>query len=239
MAKIKLRETEFSLALLPPKGKEGWARTAISLRNEYIDYEDEGEYLTTVDVEELLTSLSRLLAGGYERAYSLSLETMGLAVDMYPPTGERPLSREERREKDCVVALRILMRSKDKQRFLDGIHTLLLHRAEVEKLTRGLREEYRENYPNLIGEGKYRFVGVSPRGLEGCNYPYFDESGEVKAGEYVWVRMGRRQIEQVVYVDSVRAYDKETAPYSPYTSKKVLRKATAQEIESYLKEWKK
>ncbi len=242
MAKIALRETQFSLTLLPPKaGEEGWATTAISLRNEYIAYEDVGEYLSVIDVEELLTALSRFLAGGYRRAYSLSLESAGVALDMYPPTNRnRTLSREERREEDCVVALRLLLRSKDKKRFLDGVHTLLLHRREIEDFAAALRREYREYYaPLLSTTGEYSFVGVSPRGLEGCNYLYLDESREIKAGDYVWVRMGRRQIEQVVYVDSVRAYEKEDAPYAPQTSKKVLRKATQEEIEGYLKEWKK
>ncbi len=242
MAKIDREGARFSFTLLPPKAEnEGWATTAITLQNEYIDYTDEGEYLSVADVEELGVRLSRLLAGAYEREYSLSLENAGLAVDMYPPTENgRVLSREKRRERDCAVAFRLLMRSKDKKRFLGGVHTLLAHRKEVEEFVKQLREEYRENYLHLVrGRGKYRFVGVSPRGMEGCNYQYLDESGEVKAGDYVWVRMGRRQIEQVVYVDSVRDYDEEDAPFNPRTVKKVLRKATEKEIKGYLKEWKK
>ncbi len=242
MATVDREGTRFFLALLPPKaGDKGWATTAIALQNEYIDYTDEGEYLSVADVEELGICLSRLLAGAYEREYSLSLDNAGLAVDMYPPTEKgRTLSREERRERDCIVAFRLLLRSKDKKRFLDGVHTLLAHREEVEEFVKQLREEYRENYLHLVhGRGKYHFVGVSPRGMEGCNYQYLDESGEVKAGDYVWVRMGRRQIEQVVYVDSVRNYDEEDAPFNPQTVKRVLRRATEEEIKAYLKEWKK
>ncbi len=242
MATLSKQGARFSFTLLPPKaGEKGWATTAIALQNEYIDYKDEGEYLSIADVEELGICLSRLLAGAYEREYSLSLDNAGLAVDMYPPTENgRILSREERREKDCTVAVRLLMRSKDKKRFLGGVHTLLVHRKDVEEFVKELREEYRENYLHLVhGSGKYHFVGVSPRGMEGCNYQYLDESGEVKSGDYVWVRMGRRQIEQVVYVDSVRDYDEEDAPFNPRTVKRVLRKATKEEIKAYLKEWKK
>ncbi len=242
MATVVGQGTELRFILLPPKaGEKGWATTKITLQNEYISYADEGEYLSVTDVEELGVALSRLLAGAYEREYSLTLDGAGLAVDMYPPMENgRTLSREARREKDCVVAFRLLLRSKDKKKFLDGVHTLLAHRERVEAFVKELREEYRQNYlPLLRGRGKYHFVGVSPRGMEGCNYQYLDESGEVQIGDYVWVRMGRRQILQVVYVDSVRDYDEEDAPYNPRTVKKVLRKATEEETQAYLKEWKK
>ena len=78
--------------------------------------------------------------------------------------------------------------------------------------------------------GKYAFAGVSPLGAEGCNYWYLDESKALKKGDYVWVRMGRHDLEQIVYVDDVRYYDEETAPYEPERVKKVLRKATDDEL---------
>ncbi len=237
MATVGGEGDAFTLALLfPQKGEKGWATTKVALQNEYISYEDTGEYLSIVDVEELITTLSRLLAGAYEREYSVALDRAGLAFDLYPPKG----SRKERREKDCVAAVRILMRSKDKKSFLNGVHTTLLHRKEIEAFVSALRQEFEKNYRHLVhGSGKYHFVGVSPRGMEGCNYLYLDESGQVESGDYVWVRMGRRQIEQVAYVDSVRAYTEEDAPYNPQTVKRILRIATRKEIKEYLKEWKK
>ena len=51
--------------------------------------------------------------------------------------------------------------------------------------------------------------------------------------------MGRRNIEQVVYVDSVKYFEEENAPYSPQRVKQVLRKATKEEIERAILEWKK
>ena len=87
----------------------------------------------------------------------------------------------------------------------------------------------------IHGSGKHVFVGVSPRGYTGCNYWYLDPSDSIVAGDYVWVRMGRHNTEQVVYVDSVRRFDEQTAPYDPSAVKQVLRKATEKEIKKFLK----
>ncbi len=242
MATVKLQGTKFTLTLLPPKqGEREWATTLLALENEYISYRDEGKYASVVAMEELIIAFSRLLAGVYEREHTVALDRMGLAVDAYAYTEKgKPVSRELRREKDCVAAIRLLMRSKDKRAFLEGVHTLLLHREQIETLVDGLQTEFNAHYASLlVGEEKYRFVGVSPRGYRGCNYLYYDESGTVDAGDYVWVRMGKRQIEQVVYADSVRTYKLEDAPYNPQTVKKVLRKATQAEIDAYLAEYEK
>ncbi len=241
MATVSLRGTQLTFSLIPPDQDEReWATTYLLVENERFSYEDTGKYSSIADIEELIISLSRLLAGGYEREYSISLDGLGIAVDLYAPMQNgRPLSRDERQESDCVAAIRLLMRSTDKSKFLDGVYTLLLHRRQIEVLVEGLRSEYNEYYaPLTIGKGQYRFVGVSPRGYKGCNYLYYDESGEMNVGDYAWVRMGRRQIEQVVYVDSVRTYSAEDAPYDPQTVKKILRKATKEEIAAYLAEWK-
>ncbi len=241
MASILIQGTRFSFTLLPPKeGETEWANIAVSLQNDWISYADEGEHVSIADAEELVTALSRLLAGGYERSYSLALERAKITFELYPYRREngQAVSREERRKKDCVVAVRMLLRSKDKKQFLGGVHTLLLHREELAPFAEELRKEYQENYLQRIpGTGKHRFVGVSPRGFKGCNYLYLDEKEEAVVGEYAWVRMGRRQIEQVVYVDSARCYTAEDAPYNPRTSRKILRKATAEEVAAAQKEW--
>ncbi len=235
MASISLQGTEFSLSLLPVKKWDGHsARVKISVRNEYVSYEDEGNLFSVEEAERFLVSASRLLAGGYEREYSLSFEDAGIAVDFYAYTEDgRPVSRAERREKDCVAAIRFLMRSQDESSFLGGVYSLLLHREEIEKFTSLLWEEFAKNYAQRVhGWGKYRFAGVSPLGYTGCNYLYFDPRKLAKEGGYVWVRMGRHETEQIVFVDSVRKYGDEDVPYDPQTVKRVLRAATKEEIES-------
>ncbi len=206
--------------------------TRIAVENEYLAYEDEGEWIDFEELDAFLTAASRLLAGGYPKEYSLTLERAGIAADFYAYTEDgKPVSRTERREKDCVLALRLLMRSKRKKQFLDGVYTLLLHRKEIEALVAGLRAELSEKGVQRIpGRGKYRFAGVSPLGYTGCAYLYYDEKGEVNAGDYAWVRMGRHDTLQIVYVDSVRYFDVADAPYNPKTVKRILRKAAAEEI---------
>ncbi len=208
-------------------------RIKVAVGNERISYADEGDYVTVEEWESLLTSLSRLLAGGYERECSLSFERAGMAVDLYAYTKNGYVAtREERRREDCVAAFRLLLRSKDKKRFLGGVYSLLLHRKDIEDFVEALRAEYEKNCSSLLrrGKGEYLFVGVSPLGYKGCNYWYLDPSKSVRKGDYVWVRMGRHNLEQIVYVDSVRLFDEETAPFSPARVKQVLRKATEEEV---------
>ncbi len=240
MASVETQGTTFSFTVCPPKREREWALCELSIKNEFINYTYKGKELTIGQLEELLVSLSRLLAGAYEREYALSFERAGLAVDMYPYTmAGYAVSRDTRQKEDCVAAVRLLMRSKKKM-LLGGVYTVLLHRAELEEFMDELWGEYYEYYADRMqGSGRYRFVGVSPRGRKGCNYLYLDETEEnFKVGEYAWVRMGRRLIEQVVHIDSVRYYDEENAPYNPHTVKCILRRATAEEIKAYLKAWK-
>ena len=130
------------------------------------------------------------------------------------------------------MAIRLLMRSKDKKRLFGGVYSFLFHREDIEYFSSKLREEFDEAFAHLIpGRGKHLFVGVSPRGYTGCNYWYLDPTGKVQAGDYVWVRMGRRDTEQIVYVDSVRRFQDDYAPYDPAKVKQVIRKATKEELE--------
>ena len=142
----------------------------------------------------------------------------------------REVSREERQQNDCLMLLRFLMRSGDNKRFLDGVHTLVLHREEIAKFADELRRSFDEIYARHVhGRGKYQFVGVSPLGFHGCNYWYLDTKEEVNAGDYVWVTMGKHNREQIVLVDSVRRCNDDTAPYDPLRVKRILRKATEEE----------
>ncbi len=232
MATLYAQGTKFSFTPLPLQKSDGFARVEICLENERLSYREVEERISLDEVENLLFSISRLLAGGYGSEYSLSFERAGLAVDLYPPDEKgRALSREERRKGDSMMAVRLLMYSKDKTEFLGGVYSIYFHKNEIEKFVCALRKEYDENYAHLVhGMGEYLFVGVSPLGYEGCNYWYLDTSKEIKAGDYVWAKMGRHNREQVLYVDSARAFTEETAPYPPNTVKRILRKATAREV---------
>jgi hypothetical protein len=61
----------------------------------------------------------------------------------------------------------------------------------------------------------------------------------VQDGDYVWLKMGRRKIEQIAYVDSVRRADENDAPYPLAQVKKIIRKATKEEVEEWKTEWQK
>ena len=233
MAKIELRGTTFTFALLPLKLFRGdfWARTEIAIHNDVISYKQLEKRITAEEVEEWIFCMFRLLAGAYKKEYTLTFENVGFAVDFYAYTKDGvEVSREERRKEDCVMAIRMLMRGKNGA-YLDGVYTLLLHRKEIEKFASELREEFNEIFHKRVkGSGNYMFVGVSPLGYKGCNYWYIDFEKTVKAGDYVWVEMGSHNKEQVVYVDSVRYFTEQSAPYSVAYVKEVLREATIVEL---------
>lgn len=234
MATIEIEGTNFTLSVLPLKmfSKGFWAKTKIGLQNECIDYEVVEETITRAELEEWIFCMFRLLAGAYGRAYSISFEKAGMGIDLYPFTryGDE-VSREERRNNDCIMAIRFLMRSKEHQRLLGGVYSLLFHRRDIEQFAKQLQAEFNEVFEKFkVGKGRHRFAGVSPFGYNGCNYWYIDKTKKVQAGDYVWVVMGRHKIEQIVYVDNVRRFSDDTAPYDPKRVKPILRKATPEEV---------
>ena len=234
MPTITLQGTKFGLSILPINFLAGdfWARTEISVENEFIKYKQTEKKISSADLEDWIFAMFRLLAGAYKRECTLSFEEAGIAIDLYPHTENgNPVSREERRKRDCVMAIRLLMRS-EKGVFWGGVYTLLLHREEIAVFASELRKEYDEIFVKRVhGIGKYMFVGVSPLGYNGCNYWYLDESNQVKAGDYVWVKMGSHNTEQIVFVDSVRHFKAETAPYPVDRVRQILRPATQKEID--------
>ena len=235
MPTIELQGTQFTCGVRKPKNIEesAWVHLRFALKNEYLEYEDTIRVLPE-DVEEWLFSMSRLLAGGYARSYSISFENTGVAVDLYPYVGQdgaRATTHRQRRENTCAMALRILMRSQSTRCYLGGVYTLLFGREEISAFVQALRAEFYAAYTvYAAGRGEYTFVGVSPLGYQGCNYWYYDETGEVKSGDFVWVRMGKNATEQIVLVDCARRFTLEAAPYDPKRVKKVLRKATPEEL---------
>ncbi len=112
--------------------------------------------------------------------------------------------------------------------------TVKMDGREAGELSLALRSQLeRSGVRDESGEEKYRFVGVSPRGNRGCYYWYLDPTFSVCEGDYVWVKMGRHNTEQVVYVDGIRRCGEENVPYPVQRAKHVLRKATEREIETY------
>ncbi len=240
MACLELQGTKLTFSILPYEDKDGyWAKTQIAVENEYVSYRMIDELFTFEELETLIFSMHRLLAGAYAKECNLSFEKAGIAVDLYAHTENgKELSREERRQKDCFMLFRTLLKSSDKRSFLGGVYTFILHRKEIEKLATALKTELDKAFVRNTQTGKYLFVGVSPKGYKGCNYWYLDTSKTVKSGEYVWVRMGRHNTEQVVFVDSVRYFDEDSAPYPPEKVKQVIRKANEEEIEQAVLSWK-
>ena len=231
---MDLDGTEFSVSVLPlgAFSKGYWARTRIEISNPYLSYSETGENISRAELENWIVCMFRFLAGAYGKEYSLSFEKAGLAVDFYPHTdnGEE-VSRADRRKNDCVMVVRLLMRSPDKKRLLGGVYSLLFHRKDIEIFAAELRKQFDAVFADRERRrGKYLFVGVSPQGYKGCCYWYLDGSGQTKTGDYVWVRMGRHNAEQIVYVAGVKYCDDDDAPYSPSRVKRVLRKATDEEI---------
>ena len=234
MAKIELRGTEFSFTLLPLKLFHGdfWAKTEIVISNDVISYKQIENRITADEVEDWIFCMFRLLAGAYKTDYTITFEKKGFSVDFYSHTKNgQEVSREERRKEDCIMAIRMLMRGKNGE-YLDGVYTLLLHRKDIEKFANDLREEFDKIFHKRArGVGNFLFVGVSPLGYKGCNYWYIDIEKEVKAGDYVWVEMGRHKKKQIVYVDSVRYFTEQSAPYSVERVKRVICKATKEELQ--------
>ena len=234
MATVELQGTTFSFSILPLDDlSDGyWAKTEIFLKNEYLKYRYVSEDLSREELQEWIFCMFRLLAGAYGSEYSMSFEKAKLGVDFYPyQVNGRETTRTERRENDCVMTIRFLMRSSKNQKFLGGVYSLLLHRKDIETLAVSLQNEFDKELSRFCkGKGKYLFVGVSPLGYNGCNYWYLDPTGETQAGEYVWVRMGRHNTEQIVHVDSVKYFSDDDAPFPPARVKQVLRKATPKEI---------
>ncbi len=110
-------------------------------------------------------------------------------------------------------------------------------KATYQKIIRAFSDEkldFQENVEpekTITDNYDYLYVGVSPKGQYGCNYWYIDEDKQTQANTYVWVNMGRRNTEQIVYVDSVRYCNAEDVPYPIDKTKRVLRQATEEETE--------
>ncbi|MBQ7373607.1 MAG: hypothetical protein IJW64_03490 [Clostridia bacterium] len=239
MPTFDLEGTKFTFSVLPlDKKADGYrAKTLIEIENEFISYREEGYRFLKEDLERLIFWLYRLLAGAYEKFKSETFDCR-FTVELHPyEEGNMQVTREMRRQNDCVTNLQFLLKSSDGKRFLGGVCAFNLHRKETKTLADGLREELEKAYQGREKRwGRYLFIGVSPKGYKGCNYWYLDKTKRTKKGDYVWVKMGRRNIEQIVYVDSVR-YCTEETPYPLDKAKIMLRATTAEERAQVEKDW--
>ena len=84
---------------------------------------------------------------------------------------------------------------------------------------------------------KILYVGVSPKPYYGYNYWYVDLTGKTQPKTFVWVKMGRRDTEQLVYVDSVKWCDRDKVPYPLEKVKHVLAQATLEQSDKAKKDW--
>lgn len=234
MPKIELQGTQLTFSIVSLAQDGYFLTTEIGIENEFVRYFERSERFTREELNEFIFSLYRLLAGAYAHEYAVPFEKKGMAVDLYAYTKDgEEASREERRDNDCVMAIRLLMRSQNSEKYLGGVYSFLLHRKEIETFANGLRTEFDAAVTEEQTRGEYLFVGVSPRGYRGCNYWYLDKSGTVKPGDCVWARMGRHNTLQILYVDSVRWCSDSTAPYDPSTVKQIVKIATEEEIEAF------
>ncbi len=236
MATIHLHGTVFTFAIQPPKilpfGET--AKVKIAIENEYVHYQNTIK-IVKEELDDLIVSLHRLLAGAYSDEYDMPFEDAGFAVDLYPHSeGDAVLSRNLLRKKDCIAVFRVLMRASNKS-FLGGVYSVMLHREELKIFADALRAEFDEIFAHSVhGSGKLHFIAVSPLGYNGCKYWYFDETGKVKAGDYVWVRMGRHDLEQVVYVDCVKRCNHHNIPCPEKQVKDMIKIATQEEAQKAL-----
>ena len=115
MAEINLQGTKFAISILPLGVLSGgfWAKTNIIIQNEFINYQNRNEDISKEELENWIFAMFRFLAGGFGKERSISFEKAGIAVDFYPYTANgEEVSRHVRRQNDCVMAIRVLMRSK-------------------------------------------------------------------------------------------------------------------------------
>ena len=232
MAIFEQQGTKFTFAVVPPEGAwDGhWVRTKICVENEFIHYTEVSERMSLEEIREWLCLIARFLAGAFPRNPEFVTEKAGFVADFYPYSdNNKELTREQCRKIDCLMALRFLFKN-SQGKFVSGIYSFLLHRKELELLLAEFTETLDTYYPiTPEKQGEHLFVAVSPLGYRGCKYWYLDPSKSVVKGDYIWVRMGRHNTEQIVYVDEAK-YFNEDFPYEPSKARQIIRKATQKEI---------
>ena len=254
---LQLNGTEVEFSILSSSGRD-WVDIRFLVTTDNIRFEKAGAYLTRNELEKFLSVTDFLLKGKIVRKYSLNWKKLGLKIVFVPNAEIGLMCPEERELATCQMQFEIFTRNKDTGLWNATSVVVRLARVEIEKLLDGLLQEYivafgkpqekdkfsyfhnkeTEEQPLIAetgtaqsDEGAYLYVGVSPRGSVGCNYWYVDEEKRTQANTYVWVTMGRRNTEQIVYVDSVRYCNASDAPYPINKTKRVLRQTTQEETE--------
>ncbi len=234
MATVNIHGTEFTFAVAEkPKRWDGYSvYVQLTVENEFIHYHSERR-CDLGDVEGIVYGIYRLLAGGYRHTHEVPLPNMD-AVLLFNPdveTGVEDPTREYLRSRDCKLVWNMLFHSAKEKNTLGGVYVLMIAREALSPFVKALEAEL-EPYTKECAKrkGKYLFVAVSPQGYKGCHYWYLDPKKKTKAGTFVWVKMGRRKILQLVYVDEVRYFNEENAPCDWSKVKQVERQATQEDI---------
>lgn len=242
MATVILRGTTFTFSVQEkPKRWDGYTLSVkISVKNEFIDYASE-RFCNYEDVEEMLFASFRLLAGGYRKEYTLRLDGVNAVLNFNPDIeeGVTELTRTYLRSRDCKLMFNMLFYSNKEKNTIGGVYSVIIPRNALKLFAETLQTELRP-YTDEQNKrrGKYMFVGVSPQGYKGCNYWYLDPEKKTKPNTFVWVKMGRGNALQLVYVDNVRRFDEVSAPYDVTLVKRIVGQATQEDIAEAKKIWK-
>lgn len=242
MATVTVQGTSFTFVLQEkPKHWDGYTLTVnMAVENEFIHYQRVCR-CNFDDIEEMLFCMFRLLAGGYRKEYVLRVEGTNAIVNFNPDieAGVTELTRTYLRSRNCKAVFNLLFFSAKAKNTLGGVYTIIIPKNALKLFALRLQEEYKPYAEELSKQrGKYMFVGVSPQGYKGCNYWYLDTQKKTKPNTFVWVKMGRGNTLQLVYVDSVRCYNADNAPYDVTLLKRVEKQASKEDEEEARKIWK-
>lgn len=241
MATVTLKGTTFTFAVQEkPKFWDNYTLIVkIAVKNEFVHYETE-RHCNFFDVEDALFCMFRLLAGGYRKEQSLRLEGANAILHFNPDIEEGvELTREYLRSRNSTLAFNLLFYSERERNTLGGVYSFLIPKTALRLFADSIKTEL-QPYADVISKrrGKYMFVGVTPQGYKGCNYWYLDPEKKTEPNTFVWVKMGRAQTLQLVYVDNVRYFNDEDAPYSVDAVKRIERQATPADIQQAKNIWK-
>lgn len=210
----------------------------IAVQNETVTYTSAPTRCDFEDLENLLYNIYRLIAGGHRKRKQTRVE----GIDgwfIFDPIVDGDYgypSREFLRAQPFKMDMRLVLSSKREQ---FGEFAFSVDKEQLKVFAYQLNEEL-SPYLRALSKchGKYMFVGVSPQGYKGCNYWYFDPEKKTQPNTFVWVKMGRNETLQLVYVDSVRRFNEYSAPCSIDTKKRVLKQANEEDIAQAKQIWK-
>ena len=100
-------------------------RVIHNIVNNSVKYFDTDVVVVRAELEAWCFEMRRFLAGAYTKERSLLFEGAGFSVDFFVSEDVEKKTRQQRREEDCIMAVRLLMRSKDKSSYMGGVYTYI------------------------------------------------------------------------------------------------------------------